>query len=123
MTLYITPALCLEHETPPNEPDRPARLQAIDRRLKSGGLIELLHGHATRDATTEELARCHGEDYIRRVEAACAWIERQGVSIGRLSPDTFCSAGTYRAAGLQSPQKLEFLERFTCIDAGVPLVE
>jgi acetoin utilization deacetylase AcuC-like enzyme len=83
-----------EHRVPSHHPERPERLQAVLRHLERSGYLPACSGGAIRAATTEELARVHSADYVRRV----AKLEASGG--GPLDLDTWVSAGTDLAAHL-----------------------
>lgn len=98
MTLLISDALCLEHHNFPGHPEQPARLQAIDRHLKASGLWELLEHLPARDASVDELARCHSRYYIRTIEQASKHAARTRTGLVRVARCSACAPGTYRAA-------------------------
>lgn len=64
---YISPAICLEHETGTGHPERVARLQSVNRRLKESGLLDDLNVVQARPATDEEVGAAHLKAHIERV--------------------------------------------------------
>lgn len=94
MTLLFTDDLFLEHRTHPGHPERPARLEAIRKRLERDGLFERCERGKATPLDREALTRVHSEEQIRRIEELC---ERGG---GRLDPDTPVSPRSLDAARL-----------------------
>ncbi len=70
-TGFVTSDLFLEHKTPEGFPERPARLEAIVKRLKDKGLLQELTPIQPAPAATEIIAACHSPAYIERVKKAC----------------------------------------------------
>src|SRR5262245_65362690 len=62
----------LEHLTGPTHPERPDRLRATMRELKSTGLLERMIRLPATPASDEILRLNHSQAYIERVEHACA---------------------------------------------------
>ena len=61
----------LEHDTGPGHPERPLRLESSLAALRSApSLDERLAWRAGRDASDEEILRCHTQSHLDRVEAA-----------------------------------------------------
>lgn len=97
-TRYITDAIYLEHDGGPGHPEQPARLQAIERQLKSLCLWELLEHAPARDATEDEIARCHERAYIAGVKRASEQAARGPLLRVPLNSDTACSEHSWVAA-------------------------
>jgi acetoin utilization deacetylase AcuC-like enzyme/formylglycine-generating enzyme required for sulfatase activity len=70
-TAIVSASIFLEHKTGPNFPERPARLEAVMKRLKDKGLLEKLTEIAPPPAPLEAVRACHSEAYIERVKNAC----------------------------------------------------
>jgi acetoin utilization deacetylase AcuC-like enzyme len=93
--LFASP-LSARHDTGPGHPERPGRIDAIERRLESSGIAQ----DASRTARVEALAadtawieRVHDPVYVRGVEVAIA----RGARVLD-EGDTRVSAGSLRAA-------------------------
>jgi acetoin utilization deacetylase AcuC-like enzyme len=80
---FISHKDCERHEMGARHPERPARLVAINDRLRAVGLDELLRHYEAPAVTREQLARVHDEDYIDWIYAQAP---KQGVVW--LDPDT-----------------------------------
>ena len=82
----------LKHSNGPMHPEGPQRLVTIDRMLSEFPLKANLIDIAPRDATFEELAWIHEENYIRRIERT------QEREFTVLDPDTSACSDSYAAA-------------------------
>ena len=91
-TLLFTHPACLDHDTAPGHPERPARLRAVLEAL-SGDEFAGLERREAPPATEEELARVHPAAYVRWVLDA---VPEEGYA--RLDPDTIVSPGSREAA-------------------------
>jgi acetoin utilization deacetylase AcuC-like enzyme len=60
------------HDTGPGHPERAERLAVVRRTLADGGLVDRCVAVEPRLAETAWLERVHDEEYVRRVEQACA---------------------------------------------------
>lgn len=90
---YITHPACALHRNGEGHPESPARLEAVERGLRTAGLRDrLLHIEAPR-ATRAQLVRVHGAAYLDRLEALTP-----GEGMIRLDADTAFSAGSLEAA-------------------------
>lgn len=69
-TAYISHPLCLKHDMGAHHPECPARIRAIEDQLIASGLFDLLQHCEAPEATREQLARVHDEDYISAIFAA-----------------------------------------------------
>ncbi|MBW2014242.1 MAG: histone deacetylase [Deltaproteobacteria bacterium] len=61
----------LRHDTGPNHPESPQRLQAIYQGIKEEGLLPQLTLIQARRADLKWIERIHSKDYIKRFETAC----------------------------------------------------
>lgn len=97
-TAYITHTDCLLHEMGPHHPESPARLHAIEDRLVSSHLMQLLRHYDAPLASREQLLRVHSAEHINHIEQMAP---REGLV--ELDPDTWMNphtlAAAYRAAG------------------------
>jgi acetoin utilization deacetylase AcuC-like enzyme len=92
-----------EHQTPPGHPERPERAEMMDAvaaRWRSRGL-EIV---APREATQEQLARVHDEEYLHR-------IARMAGKSAQLDPDTYVSPESHEIALLAAGAALDAVER------------
>src|SRR5262245_27503286 len=93
----------VEHQTPPGHPERPERADVLDvvaARWRGRGLEVV----APREATHEQLARVHDEDYLRVIAAT------RGRAT-RLDPDTFTSPESQEVALLAAGAAVDGVER------------
>src|SRR5262245_39978031 len=93
----------VEHQTPPGHPERPERADVLDvvaARWRGRGLEVV----APREATHEQLARVHDEDYLRVIAAT------RGRAT-RLDPDTFTSPESQEVALLAAGAAIDAVER------------
>jgi acetoin utilization deacetylase AcuC-like enzyme len=102
-----------------DHPERPERLDAIERALGAAGLVEATVAVAARPATRAELERVHAPDYLDALEARLA----RGGS-GWLDPDTFYCDATWSAARLAAGATVELAERVVdgALDDGAAFV-
>ncbi len=84
----------LDHRVPARHPERPERLQAILRHLERTGYLAAGEARTVHQATAEELARVHSNDYLHRLD------EVESAGGGMVDPDTCVSPGTGLAARL-----------------------
>jgi acetoin utilization deacetylase AcuC-like enzyme len=92
-----------EHQTPPGHPESPERADVMDVvanewRRRNGEIV------APREATHEQLARVHDQDYLRRIS------ETAGTAMA-LDPDTYTSPETYEIARLAAGACIDAVER------------
>ena len=97
---------CLDHDTPPGHPERPARLTAVLKRLESDGLLDELCTRTPAPASEQALAGAHDPRYVKAVERASP---TRGIV--RVEQDTTMSAGSLGAARLATGAALEAVER------------
>lgn len=74
-------------------PEDPARLHAIENRLISQRLLDLMIVHDAPEATAEQMARVHDPGYLRELETIAP---REGLA--HIDPDTYMNPGTLPAA-------------------------
>lgn len=74
-------------------PEDPARLHAIENRLISQRLLDLMIVHDAPEATGEQMARVHDPGYLRELETIAP---REGLA--HIDPDTYMNPGTLPAA-------------------------
>jgi acetoin utilization deacetylase AcuC-like enzyme len=106
---YDDPAF-REHEAGAGHPERPARLDAVERGLASAGLLERLQRLRPREATRAELERVHAATHVERVAAT----EGRGA---RFDADTSAGPRSYRAALLAAGAAVEAVDRI--LDGGL----
>ncbi len=104
-TGLVSSPLFRRHLTGPGHPERPARLEAIDRRLQESGLDTRLTPVEARAAEPRLIETIHSASYIRRVEAACA----RGASILD-SPDTGIAPASFETALLAAGAALALVD-------------
>ncbi len=92
MTLFITHPACHEHRTPPDHPERPDRLRAIEQVLEHERFTFLQREQCPR-AELEIVALCHPWEYIDRIRSAVPQI-----GLVHLDDDTVLSAGSFEAS-------------------------
>lgn len=97
-TAYITHTACQQHDTGPAHPECASRLYAIEDRLISTGLRDVLRWVDAPEVTADQLLRVHTLEHIASVSAAIP-----DTGYARLDPDTVVSPNSlvaaYRAAG------------------------
>ena len=91
-TILLGHSASFDHRTGEGHPERPARLEAIERALADDSFAALVREDAPL-AEREALLRVHPEDYVAAIEKAAPL---QGYR--RLDPDTTMSSGTLEAA-------------------------
>jgi acetoin utilization deacetylase AcuC-like enzyme len=92
-----------EHVGPPDHPERPQRLAAVQEAIDERG--EALVRLAPRRAEPEEFLRVHGRDHVALVAEAA----RRAPC--RLDPDTFVSARSYEVALLAAGASVDLALR------------
>jgi len=70
-TGFVFAEIYLEHKTGPTFPERPARLEAIVRRLKEKGLLAKLTSLEAKPSAIEPITAVHSAAYVERVKKAC----------------------------------------------------
>ncbi|MEN6627679.1 MAG: histone deacetylase [Candidatus Sumerlaeia bacterium] len=75
------------HVTPEGFPESATRIEAIEKRLTDGGLLDRAVRFRAKAATDDELKLVHGDGYIERARAACAagkpYLDRRDVPISK----------------------------------------
>jgi acetoin utilization deacetylase AcuC-like enzyme/formylglycine-generating enzyme required for sulfatase activity len=95
-TGFVTADVYLEHKTGAGFPERPARLEAILKRLKEKGLLAQLTAIEAKPSPIEPITAVHRLEYVERVKKAC---EGLGDRVEHLdSGDMPISAKSYEAA-------------------------
>lgn len=84
--------LCTYHQMGYLHPESPKRLQAVKEVLDGNGVGQELLSLEPRDASVEQIAWVHDEDYIKRIEATT------GMELVALDPDTSANAWTWEAS-------------------------
>ncbi len=105
-TGLCTDARFRRHVAPMGHPERPARLDAIDRALAGAGLAARCVAVAARPATRAELERAHTPAYLDSLEQTLA-----ARGSGMLDPDTYFSPGSWEAALLAAGAAVELVTR------------
>jgi acetoin utilization deacetylase AcuC-like enzyme len=92
-TGLVLAAAFSDHLTGEGHPERPGRVEAIERRLIADGITPRTVPIAAVAATEEQILRCHAADYLRLVRAEVE-AGRRTVSTGDtpLSPRSFATA-------------------------------
>lgn len=93
MTAFITHPECLKHEMLPGHPESPARLYAIEDRLRAAGIMDYLHHYEAPRAERSQLARAHTQ---RHVDEMFASAPKEGLTV--IDPDTAMNPHTLEAA-------------------------
>lgn len=74
-------------------PEDPARIHAIENRLVSQRLLDLMAVHDAPEATVEQMTRVHDAGYLRHLEAISP-----AEALAHIDPDTCMNPGTLPAA-------------------------
>ena len=93
MTAYISHPGCLLHEMDPEHPECPARLHAIDDRLKAAGIMDYLRHYDAPRAEVAHLARAHTMRHVQEIIAVAP-----GSGLVRVDPDTSMNPHSLEAA-------------------------
>jgi acetoin utilization deacetylase AcuC-like enzyme len=101
------------HVTPAGHPERPARLEAIEARLRRTPLWETLPHRAPEPATDEVLTSVHTRAYVARVR------ELAGSGGGALDPDTAVSPASDHVARLAAGGAIAAVDAVLAGDAPV----
>jgi acetoin utilization deacetylase AcuC-like enzyme len=92
-TGLVIAAIYREHLTGDGHPERPDRVRAIEDRLRADGLFATARSIEPREATDEEIVRCHAADYLRVVkEDVAAGLDRLSTGDTPLSARSFAVA-------------------------------
>ena len=93
-TAFVSHPVFSLHEMGPYHTECPERLAAITDRLIASGLDAYLRHYSAPAATDEQIARAHGQLYIREVEEASP---ESGLHY--IDPDTALNPHTYAPRG------------------------
>lgn len=93
-----------QHDTGPNHPERPRRVEAALRGLEQGHVEDMVVRLAPRQAQRAELERVHKPAYLDWLEKFC----RSGG--GQLDPDTVATPGSWETALLAAGGALAVVE-------------
>ena len=92
--LFATHSAYLEHLAGPRHPERPERLDAVLEGVRRADVADAIVMLEPQPAERVDLERVHPTWYLDRMQTMCA----EGG--GRLDPDTYASAGSFKAASL-----------------------
>jgi acetoin utilization deacetylase AcuC-like enzyme len=95
-TLFLSHPRYRDHLAPPNHPEQPERIAAIEQRLEGEAFQHLIRDLA-RPVTDEEIQRVHPAAYVDHIR-----IQAPHDGLMSISNDTILSNGTYEAARLAS---------------------
>jgi acetoin utilization deacetylase AcuC-like enzyme len=93
-TLFLSHPRYRDHLAPPNHPEQPERIAAIEQRLEGEAFQHLIRDLA-RPVTDEEIQRVHPAAYVDHIR-----IQAPHDGLMSISNDTILSNGTYEAARL-----------------------
>ena len=93
----------VEHQTPPGHPERPERAEVMDA-VAAGWRDRGTEIVAPRAATSEQLARVHSRDYLRR-------LSETSLKSQQLDPDTYTSPESHEIALLAAGAAIDAVER------------
>jgi acetoin utilization deacetylase AcuC-like enzyme/formylglycine-generating enzyme required for sulfatase activity len=96
-TGFVTAPIFLEHKTGEGFPERPARLEAIIKRLTDKGLVAQMTTIHPKPAAVELIAASHTPAYIERVKKTCETLGDKVVRMDGVG-DMPVSAKSYEAA-------------------------
>ena len=102
--LFATHSAYLEHLAGPRHPERPERLDAVLEGVRRADVADAIVMLEPQPAERVDLERVHPTWYLDRMQTMCA----EGG--GRLDPDTYASAGSYKAASLAAGAGLTAVE-------------
>jgi acetoin utilization deacetylase AcuC-like enzyme/formylglycine-generating enzyme required for sulfatase activity len=96
-TGFVTAPVFLEHKTGEGFPERPARLEAIVKRLTDKGLVAQMTTITPKPAPVDLIAASHSPAYIERVKKTCETLGDKVVHLDGVG-DMPISAKSYDAA-------------------------
>ena len=94
-TAYISHPSSLAHEMGVGHPEQPARVSAIEDRLKAAWIFDFLEQHNAQPVTPEQLVRAHTQPYLDRLASAAP---TEDGALARVDPDTAMNRHTLEAA-------------------------
>ncbi|GLS44734.1 histone deacetylase family protein [Methylobacterium brachythecii] len=116
-TLLLTHPAFVAHDTGQGHPERPARMEAIDRALADPAFAGLRREEAPlRDDLDEQILLAHPADYLARIKSVAA---NRAALPAHLDPDTVMSPGTYEAASRAVGAGLRGVDAVLDPDSGV----
>ncbi|MCK5719467.1 MAG: histone deacetylase family protein [Thiomargarita sp.] len=92
---YLYHPDCLLHEMGSEHPEKPDRLNVIEKQIKISQLKEKIHRYEAPLATKQQLAQVHDSQYIEKV---LNFVDESGVGFSYLDPDTMLVINTPNAA-------------------------
>jgi acetoin utilization deacetylase AcuC-like enzyme len=107
--LLVTHPRCLDHQTGPGHPERPARLEAVLAGVRRSGVEEALVWAEAAPACPADIERVHAAKYASALEHFCA------TGGGHLDADTVAGPASWDAAVLAAGAGLTAIE---ALDAG-----
>jgi len=107
---YISPPVCLEHDTGVGHPERSARLDSVNKHLQRCGLLNDLVPVEARLAQVEEIAAIHNEAHVLNI------IRRIENGAQSLDPDTTVCNRSLEAAYLAAGAALTGVDRLLAGD-------
>lgn len=110
--LVLSHPACLEHDSGPGHPERPARVLAALEGIGGAGLGDAVVPSEARPATVDELALVHERGYVEAIRRFC---EKGG---GSLDIDTGAGPGSWEAALVAAGAGLDAVERLDRGEAG-----
>lgn len=94
-TAYISHPSSLAHEMGAGHPEQPARVSAIEDRLKAAWIFDFLEQHHAQPVAPEQLVRAHTQSYLEGLAATAPTEEGM---LARVDPDTAMNQHTLEAA-------------------------
>lgn len=94
-TAYFTHPDCVLHEMGPGHPEQPARIAAVEDRLKAAGLYDFLLHRQAGPARFEQLAHAHDHLYLDELAAASPKADQVLIQV---DPDTAMNRHSLDAA-------------------------
>lgn len=92
-TAYITHPACARHRMIEGHPEDPARMHAIENRLISQRLLDLVSVYESAEASAVQIERVHDPEYLKSL------VEMSPTEgLVHIDPDTYMNAGTLSAA-------------------------
>jgi acetoin utilization deacetylase AcuC-like enzyme len=88
------------HKGPPNHPEKPERLMAIETALKESSLLSGLATVTPRLATEEDLLLVHKESSVENIKRAVEYAREHNCVVDDLDGSTYLNAASYEIAKL-----------------------
>jgi acetoin utilization deacetylase AcuC-like enzyme len=116
-TLLLTHPSFVLHDTGSGHPERPARMEAIDRALADPVFAGLRREEAPlREDGEEQILLAHPAEYLERIKSIAA---NPAALPAHLDPDTVMSPGTYEAASRAVGAGLRGVDAVLDPDSGI----